>query len=429
MVAELHDSVGAEAAVRTGSPRRLIFPASFGRRAATSAILAFGVLVVMILGSGCSAHTKSRAVAPTTAAAVPAVQSSVEHLDAHDGGIVQAGSTFYEFGTSYDCGFEFGVVGTEFCGISIYSSPDLRTWKSAGLAFDPHSADWQQACTPGGCFRPHVVYDKATSQYVMWINVFTGAYRVLTSPSPTGPWTLDRGAGAVTAPSGDENFFVDTDGVGFLIRTDLRGRRATTKTHELEVDRLDPSYTHVTRQTSRPPVGFVEAPTLWQRDGVYYLAYSDPACPYCTGTGTSRRHRADTARPLVHGLFHQRRLLPRPADACLHAHHRDRRHRPLPVRQLGPPRHRPHHPKPETGHPDLGAAHLRRQPAATSHLSLASSKTIRSSSTWSYVPWRGAATLPSGRCSPALRRRHHHPRLPVPAGSARDRPPPLQIAP
>jgi beta-xylosidase len=256
-----------------------------GRLEAGRLVFACAALALLIVLGACTASSIKPPEESTTATV--SVSASIEHLDAHDGGIVQAGAVYYEFGTSYGCGFQFGVIGTRFCGISVYSSSDLRVWKALGLAFDPETSDWQQACTPGGCFRPHVVYNEATHRYVMWINVFTGAYRVLTSPSPTGPWSLNRSAGAVPDRSGDENLFVDADGVGYLIRTDLTGKQATAKSHELEILRLDPTYENLSTGKSRPPIGFVEAPTLWERRGTYYLAYSDPACPYCTGTGTS----------------------------------------------------------------------------------------------------------------------------------------------
>lgn len=211
----------------------------------------------------------------------------VMHLDAHDGGLTQFQGTFFVYGTSYNCGFEFGILGTRFCGISIYSSTNLRDWQLVGLAFNAQRADWQSACSPGGCFRPHVIFNRRQRLYVMWINVFTGAYRVLTSPTPTGPWTLRSSAVALPTASGDENLLVDQDGTGYLIRTDLVGMQSTTKSHELEVNQLDNSYLNLSGRSSRPQVGFVEAPMMWRRAGHYYLAYSDPACPYCPGTGTS----------------------------------------------------------------------------------------------------------------------------------------------
>ncbi|MCU1656967.1 MAG: hypothetical protein JWO57_1623 [Pseudonocardiales bacterium] len=262
------------------------------------------VAAVLVAGWTLSQGSAAAALAPPTIPGsgahvpylLPTVTASTQHLDAHDGGVVQAGQVFYEYGTSYDCGFQFNVVGTRFCGIKIYSSTDLRRWQLVGLAFDPLGGDWQRTCTPGGCFRPHVVHNAVTGLYVMWVNVFSGSYRVLTAPTPAGPWTLTDG-GAVASRSGDETLFVDSTGIGYLVRTDLAGKVATGKSHELELDQLDASYAHVVGAVSRPRVGFVEAPSLFRRQGIYYLAYSDPACAYCTGTGTSVVQSASLAGP------------------------------------------------------------------------------------------------------------------------------------
>jgi hypothetical protein len=233
------------------------------------------------------------APAPST---TPGTPSWRMHLDAHDGGIVQDGDTYWAFGTSYYCGFQWNVAGTTWCGFNAYRSTDLQVWEKVGLMFDP--APWQSVCSPGGCYRPHVVYNPNTGRWVLWFNVFTGTYRVMTAPAPGGPWTLEQG-GEVAAPSGDGNLFVDTDGTGYLIRTDIPGHVATGSSHELVVERLTPDYLSVSGVSARLPVGFVEAPAMWQRGGTYYLAFSNPACPYCTGTGTSVVTAASPMGPWV----------------------------------------------------------------------------------------------------------------------------------
>lgn len=242
-----------------------------------------------------SPNTQTKTPIKTPApSAVAAVIGGIHHLDAHDGGIVQVAGMFYEYGTAYDCGFQWQVPGTRWCGFRMYSSTDLRTWRDRGLMFDPSS--WQGRCAPAGCFRPHVVHNDTTGRFVLWFNAADRQqYVVFTAPSPAGPW--QHADDVELPPSGDEALFVDSDGSAYLVRTDLAGRRATARTHELVVERLDATYTRVIATMSRPPVGFVEAPSLWRHDGVYYLAYSDPACPYCTGTGTSVMQARSLAGP------------------------------------------------------------------------------------------------------------------------------------
>lgn len=45
-----------------------------------------------------------------------------EAIDAHDGQIQRFGDTYYLYGTSYDCGYEWNTPGAPFCGFVSYSS-------------------------------------------------------------------------------------------------------------------------------------------------------------------------------------------------------------------------------------------------------------------------------------------------------------------
>lgn len=228
-------------------------------------------------------------VAPATATTPPMNPvAQVKQLDAHDGGIIQHGNDFYLYGTSYGCGFEWQIPGTRWCGVRLYTSPDLIHWTSRGYAVDGNLRSWQLLCAPGGCFRPHVIRNPNTGQYVMWMNAAnTQSYIILTAPGPAGPWRWHSNV-TPPRPSGDESLFVDSNGAGYLIRTDLAGQVATTRTHELAVDRLDDTYTRIVDTVGQiPGVGFVEAPSVFRRNGIYYLTYSNPACPYCTGAGTA----------------------------------------------------------------------------------------------------------------------------------------------
>jgi hypothetical protein len=87
---------------------------------------------------------------------------------------------------------------------------------------------------------------------------------------------------------GDENLFVDDDGAGYIAMTDIAGAIATRRSHEIVIQRLSPDGLNAVGALHRlPNVGLVEAPTMWKVNGRYHLAISDPACPYCTGTGTT----------------------------------------------------------------------------------------------------------------------------------------------
>lgn len=215
-------------------------------------------------------------------------------VDAHDGKISYYNGTYYLYGTSYDCGFEWQNDEARFCGFKSYSSKDMVNWKDEGFLFDAQTPLWQSRCDGNtyGCFRPHVVYNKKNKNYVLWVNVYdnVSGYRVFTAKKPTGPFVevaepkiavnSDKPAGELN--NGDHDLFVDDDGICYLAITDWR----TTGT--IAIEQLTDDYLSGTgKAKTLITAGRTEAPGLFKRNGIYYVTYSDPNCGYCAGTGTS----------------------------------------------------------------------------------------------------------------------------------------------
>ncbi len=214
-------------------------------------------------------------------------------VDAHDGMIAYFNGTYYLYGTSYGCGFEWQNKNAAFCGFKVYSSKDLKHWKDEGFLFNANNDIWQCRCNGNtyGCFRPHVVYNKKTKKYVLWINSYDNSpgYHVLTSESPTGPFKEEAEPKLVVnngipagLNNGDHDVFVDDDGTAYLALTDWRTRGT------LAIEKLSPDYLTGTGECVKSVTnGATEAPCLLKRKGIYYILYSDPNCGYCGGTGTS----------------------------------------------------------------------------------------------------------------------------------------------
>lgn len=208
-------------------------------------------------------------------------------IDAHDGEIERFGDLYYLYGVSYGCGFRLVTPGTPFCGIRVYSSPDLVEWTDRGFLFDGSTPAWQQRCNGSqyGCFRPHVAYNEATSKYVLWINTYevAGGFRVFESEAPTGPF-VEREPPTVAvmagARNGDHNLFVDADGTGYLAFTDWKAGG------DLIVEQLTGDYLSGTGRSVRLGLRSVEAPSLFEREGRYYLTFGDPNCGYCRTGGS-----------------------------------------------------------------------------------------------------------------------------------------------
>jgi glycosyl hydrolase family 43 len=187
-------------------------------------------------------------------------------VDAHDGRLRYFAGRYYWYGTAYRCGYALWDLEGDvpvppgrhtFCGIAAYSSSDLMTWRDEGLLFDASTPYWQAACGTG-CFSPLVLFDPRRNRYVLWVNALNGQvnYRVLTSTSPTGPFTNVK-VPAIDMPQegGDYDILVDRDGTGWLAET-VRG--------SIIIQKLSSDYTDgVGASVSAVPATLPTPPDLW----------------------------------------------------------------------------------------------------------------------------------------------------------------------
>lgn len=116
------------------------------------------------------------------------------HINAHGGGMLQQGDTYYWFGEHKTEG-EGGNVAQ--VGVHCYSSKDLYNWKDEGIALSV--SDDESSPIVKGCIleRPKVIFNKKTGRYVMWFHLepkgagYTGAKSgVAVSEKVTGPYKL-----------------------------------------------------------------------------------------------------------------------------------------------------------------------------------------------------------------------------------------------
>lgn len=206
-------------------------------------------------------------------------------MDAHDGMMLQVSGTIYEYGTAYGCGFVLGQTSS-FCGINVYTSTDINNRSAPTRLFDATTSFWQNRCGTVGCFRPHVIFNVANNNYVLWFNQASGAttpsadsYFVFVCATPTGgciqqadPVGLSHTAG------GDFSLFVDTTGIGYIAYT-------STVTRHIYVERLNASYTDSTG-TFVDTGATGEGVMMFARSGTYYVGFG-ALCSYCSSTDTS----------------------------------------------------------------------------------------------------------------------------------------------
>ena len=203
-------------------------------------------------------------------------------MEVFGGHILRSHGRFYWYGEAAKVlsapGFPVGVnEGWTNEGIACYVSDDMTRWRSAGIVFRNTSVSLPSS-EPGPYVleRPKVLYNRATSKFVMWFHLdsFSYTYRyagVATSDSPLGPFAFLH----ALRPGGLHSFDLQlhrspTSDAAFLVR-DTNGHEETV------VSALNPSYTDVTRRVSAIP-GPCEAPALFEdEDGATYCL-----CSYAT---------------------------------------------------------------------------------------------------------------------------------------------------
>ena len=254
------------------------------------------------------------------------------HINAHGGGILVHGDTFYWFGEHK---IEGDAGNYAQVGVHVYSSKDLYDWKDEGIAL--RVSDDPKSDIAKGCIleRPKVIFNRKTGKFVMWFHLeFKGTgyttcrSGVAIADQPTGPyrfvesfrpnarvWPLNTPAelkkplsaeekaqlrnfkgGQAKFPTNlvfrrdfaggqiaqDMTLFVDDDGTAFHIY-------ASENDSTLQISQLNDDYLRPVGKFVRVfPGGFNEAPAVFKQAGKYYLITSG-----CTGW------RPNTARLAV----------------------------------------------------------------------------------------------------------------------------------
>jgi hypothetical protein len=239
---------------------------------------------------------------------------SGRHINAHGGGIMKYGDTYYWFGEHKDDHTSDAMVG-----VMCYASKDLVNWRNCGVALSV--AEPQQSSTMGGmpfmrgrgatgpdiergCIleRPKVIYNPVTKKFCMWFHLelkgqgYNAArYGVAVADRPEGPYKFlySSRANAGTWPvegspmtfdeylkrdfgtgqmSRDMTLFVDDDGKAYHIFS-------SEDNFTLHIAELTADYLHHTgRYTRMAPGGQNEAPAIFKKDGTYWMITSG-----CTG--------------------------------------------------------------------------------------------------------------------------------------------------
>lgn len=244
-----------------------------------------------------------------------------KHINAHGGGIVYAGDTYYWFGEH-----KSDHTSAALKGVTCYSSKDLLNWKNEGIALAVE-AEGSGSEIERGCVleRPKVVYNEKTGTYVMWFHLELkgqgyAAARVgmATSQTPVGPYIFQASyrPNAGLYPENmseeqkksnskpddfkewwtpewrkavEEGLFVHRDFEGGQMSRDMTvyvddDKKAyhiysSEENLTLHIAELTDDYQkHTGRYIRIFPGGHNEAPAIFKKEGVYYMITSG-----CTG--------------------------------------------------------------------------------------------------------------------------------------------------
>ena len=244
------------------------------------------------------------------------------HINAHGGGILKYGDTFYWYGEH-----KADHTSSALVGVTCYSSKDLLHWHNSGIALsvtDEPGHDIERGCI---LERPKVIYNNVTKKFCMWFHLelkgkgYSAArYGVAVSDKPEGPYKFlySQRANAGTYPvefgqqelatldtlnadnfkkwwtptwmeaikqglflkrdfgtgqmARDMTLYVDDDGKAYHIFS-------SEDNLTLHIAELTGDYLHHSGKYTRvAPGGQNEAPAIFKKDGTYWMITSG-----CTG--------------------------------------------------------------------------------------------------------------------------------------------------
>ena len=231
-----------------------------------SSLESFGILVIALLFVSCSRQRGADTV--TISNVNPRLDTHGQIVDAHGGCVQLFNGRFYLYGTAFGTNQAYDAFD---CPLVVYSSLDMQTWTFEGnLLKSPPT---------GAFYRPYVVFNPKTKKYVAWYNwypkLWQGQEGVAVSDNPAGPFVIvNEKAHIAGSCPGDGSLFVDDDGTGYYVYTDI------AEDYAVRVERLTSDFQDSDGQISKVIATGAEAPLLIRRNNYYYVL-NGPLCAAC----------------------------------------------------------------------------------------------------------------------------------------------------
>ena len=187
------------------------------------------------------------------------------HIQAHGGGILKVGDTYYWFGE--DRGGEVTKKKPLERKVSCYASKDLTNWEFRNQVIRGGAPE-PEFGSPYVFERPKVFHNARTGKFVMYVHLDDASYRlarvgVYVSDTVDGDYVYKRSFRPLGKESRDIGQFVDDDGSAYLIFE-------SRPTKGFYIAKLSDDYLDVVEETC-----FIQSPleggALVKYDGLYYL--------------------------------------------------------------------------------------------------------------------------------------------------------------
>jgi len=221
-------------------------------------------------GSGASGGGASSCSGPVgtisgaLASGVNFLDTAGERVDAHGGGIIQVGDTFYLHGEY----FSPTTTDNNFNGFSMYSSKDMATWKNEGIILPQQPSGELGPKRKGE--RPHIIKCPSTGEFVLYAHAASEDYQTdkevvyATSTTVNGKYAykgaLKNASGALAVHS---DMSALTDGSNAYVITE--SAHIYTLAADCHSWVSDKTYSAVNGDS-----GGIEAPTLFKAGSTYY---------------------------------------------------------------------------------------------------------------------------------------------------------------
>jgi hypothetical protein len=192
--------------------------------------------------------------------------SAGNRIEAHGGGFLRVGDTWYWIGE------DKSHNAAQFKGVNLYASRDLEHWEFKKAVLTKSTTSTLNTADRI-IERPKLIYNDKTQKYVIWLhwegqNYAEAAAGVFVSSQVDGPYTFVRSFRPNNNMSRDDNLFKDDDGKAYFVS-------AANENADLIIYELSDDYLDIERQLVKLwPGSYREAPALMKLEGRYFLVTS-----------------------------------------------------------------------------------------------------------------------------------------------------------